>query len=331
MKALIVGCGKQGEKHLSGYRANGINDIAVTDVNPEALDGFAAKTQVAALAYSEAFDCGATMASICTPTSTHAETIGKCIDRGIHFLCEKPLATDYQQAASLHEMAEAAKTVGMVGYTYRYAQSFELAKKVLGTGQEGQPGHCLGNLTNAIFRIGGRGNHAVWKHLKSSDGGAINEMLVHMLDLAHWLLGPLHEVELIDSQLTLAERVVGGKAVGCDAEDWVVLKCRTGCAVPVLIQADFTTPSFSQYVEINGSNGSFWGSITNNHNTTLTLLEAAEGYQKGINQFSFTPENLYKKIIESFLVAQQTGGKINKSPLQDSLRLMQWLEALQPS
>ena len=45
----------------------------------------------------------------------------------------------------------------------------------------------LGNAQQ--FRLGRRGSHKAWKHRAQTGGGAANEMLVHMLDLALWYFG----------------------------------------------------------------------------------------------------------------------------------------------
>lgn len=327
MKALIIGCGKQAEKHLSGYLANGVSDIVVADVDVEIAARFARKyssnCNICSFDTRSALEQGEVeVASICTPTLTHAALIGECIERGIHFLCEKPLAEDLETAIAIDRSARENNVQGMVGYTYRFAPQYGWIRQILT--DAAQP---IGPLSNALFRIGGRGSHASWKHSKSSGGGAVNEMLVHMLDLAHWLIGPLRNLTLTDSNLTWRTRSVGQSTVSCDAEDWVVVRARSFEGIPVLIQADFTTPMFSQYVEINGLNGNVFGSITTHHETVALLNEARGGLLKGKNRHEPPAGNLYQKIISSFLGV--TNGECpNPSPVSDSVFVMRYLEEL---
>ena len=107
----------------------------------------------------------------------------------------------------------------------------------------------LGRVLTANFRIGGRGSHQVWKHRKETDGGAINEMMVHMIDLAIWYFGPVKEAKVVDSHLMMPERVIGGETVTVDAEDYVLALFEMESGVRVTIQADLVTPSFNQFVE----------------------------------------------------------------------------------
>src|SRR5260221_9464594 len=105
------------------------------------------------------------------------------------------------------------------------------------------------------MRIGGRGSAALWKHRRAEGGGAINEMLVHMLDLAVWYFGPIERAELMMEDVFRPQRVIGGKTESVDAEDFVLARFWTRGGIPVVIQADLLTPSFTQMIEIQGDNG----------------------------------------------------------------------------
>ena len=49
--------------------------------------------------------------------------------------------------------------------------------------------------------------------------------------------------------------------VTVDAEDYVMIRCFGANGIEIFCQADLITPVFCQYVEIQGENRTFMGSI----------------------------------------------------------------------
>ena len=102
---------------------------------------------------------------------------------------------------------------------------------------------------------------AAVKHKRETGGGAANEMLVHMLDIVLWYFGSVRSVRNLYTDTLLAERDVEGKSVNADAEDVVLLKIESTSGVQTICESDLVTPSYMNYVEIQGTNGSLWTSI----------------------------------------------------------------------
>ena len=64
---------------------------------------------------------------VATPVATHAEVAIAAARRGLHVLCEKPLATDLAQARTVAEAIDEAGVVGMCNYGRR----FQVARQAL--------------------------------------------------------------------------------------------------------------------------------------------------------------------------------------------------------
>ncbi len=62
---------------------------------------------------------------VATPVALHAEVAIAAARRGLHVLCEKPIAMDLAEARSVAEAIEAAGVVGMVNYGRRFQEARE--------------------------------------------------------------------------------------------------------------------------------------------------------------------------------------------------------------
>src|SRR5260221_121825 len=94
MRIGIIGLGRAGSVHCAaGTSTPGMDVAAVCDPYPEvrgaaARAGIAAYADVTCMLDAERLDA----VIICTPPAHHAAIAIECLDRGLHVLCEKPLA-----------------------------------------------------------------------------------------------------------------------------------------------------------------------------------------------------------------------------------------------
>ena len=183
----IIGCGKQAPKHLRGFQADREVEVVLGDIDEARARALAESAGVRWAPVDEIFsDARVAAVDLCTPTTTHAGLIERAVLTGKAFLCEKPLCQTLAEAERIGRAVLDHEAIGMVGFVYRLVPAFEVGAEVMkGVAETGTSG-VLGRVLSATFRIGGRGSHRLWKHRRETGGGAINEMLVHMLDLALW-------------------------------------------------------------------------------------------------------------------------------------------------
>jgi myo-inositol 2-dehydrogenase/D-chiro-inositol 1-dehydrogenase len=239
---------------------------------------------------------------ICTPPETHYELISKALTVGINVFCEKPLCNTLDEAKAIIDLEKKVNKFVQVGYVYRYVEDYIRLKKLLS-----EPEQPLGKPLSAILRIGGRGSHQLWKHLKSENGGVVSEMLVHMIDLAQWLFGDLTEFKVHKSELLSPERLINGVQETVDADDFIVATAKSSSGARVLFQADMITPAFRQYLEYQGSEGNFVGSIQKEYESYIFLNSPFAEYQAGKNSFEDEPVNLFQRQMETFIENIKSG------------------------
>lgn len=323
VKIGLVGCGKIGERHLKAYRRMKDVEVIVSDVNEALGKKIAEKYKIRYASEPEKIisDENIDAVDICVPTAYHKEIIDMALEHGKHFFCEKPLVTTLKEAKEIRDKVEKVGVIAMVGYLYRFHPAFELVKNVLDDEIIGEPYF-------AIFRLGGRGSHKIWKHRKDQGGGAINEMFVHMLDLILWYFGDVNSLDLAKVDIILKEREVEGKIIEVDAEDKVLVEIETLRCKKVICESDLLTPSYMNYVEIHGTNGSVFTSILDYLPTIVYCKKAVGIYNQGNNFFNFPRVNLFERELGYFIKILRSGENPNLNSIDDSVKILEIIEEI---
>jgi myo-inositol 2-dehydrogenase/D-chiro-inositol 1-dehydrogenase len=333
IKVAVLGCGKQAPKHISGLRTVPGVQLVLADVCGQAACRLAEKEKVPWVERPDDVfsDDSIDAVDICTPTPSHIGLIRAAIRSGKDFFCEKPLC---ESSAEAHEVAaelQCSRRIGMVGYVYRFAPVFETGCNLLKGVPARGVGNVLGPIRLAHFRIGGRGSHQLWKHRRATGGGAANEMLVHMLDLAIWYFGPAIEARVLGERLLRPCREIQGRAEEVDAEDFILVELVMNSGVAVICQADMLTPAFTQFVEIQGDNGTFMGSIDPEMPSFVFLNKETDGWAAGRTPLNFPRVNLFEAQMSEFVRAVQTRTAPSRCTIEDSLLLLESMEMLRKS
>jgi len=247
----VIGCGKQGLRHLAALRGDA--DLTVADRDPsrarDAADRLGARLSAIDAVFA---DPAIAAIIIATPTSSHAALARRAIAAGKHVFCEKPFGADAAAARDIADAATARGLVGRVGYLYRLAPAIRAARAALPS---------LGGIDTARLLIAAPGNHAAWKHRRDEGGGVVNELVSHMVDLALWFFGPMRDCTVLEQRQTHPRRTIAGAAVEADADDRVAARLISQSGVTIEIVGDFAAPRFAQSLEIRGRQGEIRASI----------------------------------------------------------------------
>ena len=133
------------------------------------------------------------LVDISSSGDTHHEFALAALEAGKHVLCEKPLANTLSEARDLVEAAERAGTVSMVCHNYRRVPAVQLAKRLIDEGR-------LGEIRNwrAVYLqdwLLDPKAPMTWRLRKETGGaGPLTDLGSHLVDLAHFLVGPIREV-----------------------------------------------------------------------------------------------------------------------------------------
>jgi predicted dehydrogenase len=157
-------------------------------------------------------------ALVATPNASHAEISSFLLERGVHVLCEKPMATTLADA---ERMVAAAKRGGarlMAGQSRRFSLNAEALKRLLVGGH-------LGPIERVSLGLGGP--YGRWpqrtdfrRQRSLSGGGVLLDMGIHLIDMVVWLAaGPVSVASYrasdalgwgLESDVDLVLRLAGG-------------------------------------------------------------------------------------------------------------------------
>jgi predicted dehydrogenase len=125
---------------------------------------------------------------VTTPISSHAFIAKSLFAKGVvlNMFVEKTLASNYDKAKELCDIAKNLGAITMVGYMKRFSVIFRKAKDLLNQRVVGEPYSFKAYAYSSDFL-------GLTRESKSSAprGGALKDIGCHVIDLALWLLGDL--------------------------------------------------------------------------------------------------------------------------------------------
>jgi predicted dehydrogenase len=142
---------------------------------------------------------------ICSPTYLHKEMALAAVAAGKHVLCEKPLSLSAQDASDMARAAERAGVKTLVGFNYMKNPATQLAKEMIEAGEIGDIVHFRGTHNEDYLMDPSLGMSWRLKEKYASRAGALGDLASHIINLAHYLCGPIAET-IGDSQTVHARR-----------------------------------------------------------------------------------------------------------------------------
>ena len=125
-------------------------------------------------------------AVIATPNTTHADIACFLLERGVHVLCEKPLATSVADAQRIVHAAETGNARFMAAHTRRFNAALCLMQRITAAGLFGKRLEVSASLGGLISQWAARTDFRAQRTL--AGGGVLLDSGVHLVDLALWLV-----------------------------------------------------------------------------------------------------------------------------------------------
>lgn len=237
LRVALAGAGMISTFHLPAWRAAGAEVVALTD--PDAArararaDAFGVPrihVDTAQMLDAERPDA----LDIASPRETHAALVRLAAARGIPVLCQKPLCPTLAEAEAL--VAEVTgRTRLMVHENWRFRPQYRALRHWMVEGRIGTPTSLTILHRSSGFLPGPDGCRPALQRqpfMAEEPRLMIAETLIHHLDVARWLMGPLTLLAARRQRLVEA----------CRGETAATLLLATRDGVPVFIQGHGAAP-----------------------------------------------------------------------------------------
>ncbi len=270
LRVGIVGCGKIAQvAHVPGYQnVEGVEVAALVDADAAAAERLRETAGIDAATFTDfgAFlDSGLDAVSICTPNHLHAPMALAALKRGLHVLCEKPIAGTLEDADAMVAAAADAGRVLQINQSLRYHALYATMAQLVRSGAIGQPQHarCLragGTSPNRGWSPG-----ADWFVSRAAHGGLLLDIGIHMADCLRWMVG---DVERVSGD-------VQSRTEGVDVPDNVRALMRHAGGCTSVLELSWTFPVGGSALEIYGTEGALTAGA-GDRPLTLTTLKGGE-------------------------------------------------------
>ena len=171
----------------------------------------------------ELLDLGVDAVTIAAPTHLHHDIALTCIERGIHVLIEKPIASNVEEGRDIIAAARRAGVTLMVGHVERFNPAVQAIKDAI---------RDEDILSIAITRVGPFPP-------RMSNVGVVIDLAVHDIDLIRWFT----DSEIVEVQPQLSSAVA-------EREDIALLQFRTASGVLAHINTNWLTPFKARTVHV---------------------------------------------------------------------------------
>ena len=196
IKIALIGCGAIAKAHCAVIRE--LSDIAdlvgVYDADHARAQAFATENGIDTVYTSmdTLLASDAELVAICTPSGLHAPLALQCMRAGKHVVVEKPIALTADDCeAILQAEKETGKLCAPISQL-RFSHDMRRAKEIIDSGVLGKPVLC--DLYMKYYRDEAYYANSWRGTLKMDGGGALMNQGIHGIDLMHFLLGDIAQI-----------------------------------------------------------------------------------------------------------------------------------------
>ncbi|WP_114856233.1 Gfo/Idh/MocA family protein [Brachybacterium sp. YJGR34] len=184
LRVGVVGTGSISRAHVPGWSEIGAETHCYSH---DGAEDFAVETGARVHATLEELLEAVDVVDVCTPTPAHPEVVHAALDAGKDVICEKPLALTPEDARAMLEHAERAGRTLYPAHVVRFFPQYAAAKRAIDTG-------AVGALAVLRFERTGSLPDRSWFADEELSGGIVMDQMIHDIDQAIWLAGPVERV-----------------------------------------------------------------------------------------------------------------------------------------
>ncbi len=243
MRMGIIGFGRAGAVHSEALKlVPELEAVAVCDPSRGAreraqAEGMEAYADVATMLQRARLDA----VTVCTPPAHHAETAIRCLESGLHVLCEKPLALSTRDVIRMLQTANRERRHVLVASKFRHVPELALARAMIHSGELGDPVSFEVSFCSPVDMS------ERWNATRAEGGGGvIIDNGCHAFDIVSYLFGSI--VRIHATSLKPLQRLA--------VEDSATVQIWAGDGVIGRVDLSWSLlPTRDNYLVVTGSRG----------------------------------------------------------------------------
>ena len=150
---------------------------------------------------------------ICTPNDSHFDIVKRAVEHGKAIYCEKPLATNMDDAMEMAKLVKENNIMNSVALVYRFMPALTLLKRELEV-------ETIGKIIDFKVRTYhdsylNEKKKDTWRTGKNSGGGALLDLGVHLIDMIQFTMGDIEEVDA-KTRIYFEDRSEVDEIANCD-------------------------------------------------------------------------------------------------------------------
>lgn len=196
MKYALIGCGRIAVNHVKAVAANGLEFVAMCDIDSTKFEIMLEKAGCGDFTQTERCsdyrqmladhpDIG--LVAVATESGKHAQIVLDCIDAGVNVIVEKPMAMSMADADEIVRRAAEAGVVVSPCHQNRFNVAVQKTRDALEAGRFGKLSH--GSIHVRWNRSKSYYDQAPWRGTWAEDGGCLMNQCIHGIDLLRWMMG----------------------------------------------------------------------------------------------------------------------------------------------
>jgi predicted dehydrogenase len=192
MRIGLIGLGRAGGVHFDAWHlVTGSQVVAVCDpsrVARERARALGIRTYTNPSVMMETGELDAVV--IAAPPADHADLATQCLDRGLHVLCEKPLALTTWDALKMLQTASRRRRVLLLATKFRHVPELAAARDLIAAGKIGDPVAFEVSFCSPVDMS------RRWNSQRArAGGGVIIDNGCHAFDIVSYLFGSVTRVQ----------------------------------------------------------------------------------------------------------------------------------------
>lgn len=291
MKYALIGCGRISPNHIAAAKANNLDFVAMSDIDPEMMKDKELKFELQNVHeytdYHEMLEKEKPeLVAIATWSGEHARIALDCLDAGANVIIEKPIALSLSDADEIIAKAHEKGLKVCANHQNRFNKSIQKIRDAVDKERFGKMFYGTAHIR--WCRDFSYYSRAPWRGTWEQDGGALMNQCIHNIDLLRWMMG-----DEVDEVVGMTDKL-NHDYIDCEDLGIALVKFKNGAYGIIEGTTDIYPKNLEETLYLFGEKGTVKaGGSSVNKIEEWRFSDQLDDPEEVIKQFGENPPNVY--------------------------------------